>query len=398
MPKLGMAVKLEQYFLLALNNLIDLLLQPFSMQKKYNQLTAMLAITKASLRSVFRSPSAVVFSIGFPLIFILVFGFIGGGGKISLNIAIDRKADTMNMVYQQIKQMPGLTIKTMSDEEVKEDLEKGRLTALINIQKSQDPKLPYVISLVSSEAVGPQNLGVLNSLLNSLIGSINAKEYPQNTTYAMVKTDVQKIPGRVYRTIDFILPGQLGFSLLSSGVFGVAFLFFNLRQQLVLKRFYATPITRSRILLGEALSRVIFQMLTAIIIISIGHFAFHFTLVHGLRTFVEIMALSFVALVLFMGFGFIVSGLAKNESTIPPFANLITLPQFLLSGTFFSIDAFPNWLQPLCKVLPLTHFNNAMRNIAFEGASLAQCWKELGILGIWIVVVYAIATRTFKWE
>jgi ABC-2 type transport system permease protein len=48
--------------------------------------------------------------------------------------------------------------------------------------------------------------------------------------------------------------------------------------------------------------------------------------------------------------------------------------------------------------LPLTHFNNAMRSIAFEGASLADCWKELGILCIWGVIVYAIAVKTFKWE
>ncbi|GAC1440829.1 MAG: hypothetical protein NVSMB63_07780 [Sediminibacterium sp.] len=150
--------------------------------------------------------------------------------------------------------------------------------------------------------------------------------------------------------------------------------------------------------MGEAISRVIFQMMTAIVIICVGHFAFHFTLVHGIQTFLAIMLLSFVALILFMGFGFIVSSIAKNENTIPPFANLITLPQFLLAGTFFSIEAFPSWLQPLCRILPLTHFNNAMRNIAFEGASLASCWKELGILGIWTIVVYAIAFRTFKWE
>lgn len=181
-------------------------------------------------------------------------------------------------------------------------------------------------------------------------------------------------------------------------VFGVAFLFFNLRQQLVLKRFYATPIRRAYIVLGEALSRVTFQMITSVIIIGVGHFAFKFTLVHGWITFLEIMLLSFYALILFMGFGFIVSGLAKNESTIPPFANLITLPQFLLAGTFFSIESFPSWLQPICKVLPLTHFNNAMRNIAFEGASLFSCWQELGILGVWIIVVYAIAVKTFKWE
>ena len=368
------------------------------MADNYNQIRAMLAITKGSLKATFRSPSAVLFSIGFPLIFILVFGFIGGGGGYSLNVAMDKNSDTTNMVYNILKGIPNLKFKTKSDKELKEDLEKGRLTAVILIEKSNQGTAPFHIQLKSSEAVSPQNIAVLKQIIESVVSGINKQAFPNTPTIATISNDVEKIPGRIYRTIDFILPGQLGFSLLSAGVFGVAFLFFNLRQQLVLKRFYATPIRRSYIILGETLSRVIFQLMTAIIIIGLGNLAFHFTLVHGFVTFLEIMALSFLALLVFMGFGFIVSGLAKNESAIPPFANLFTLPQFLLAGTFFSIDNFPTWLQPLCKILPLTHFNNAMRSIAFEGASLIDVWKEISILGIWGIVVYAVAIKTFKWE
>ena len=368
------------------------------MKGNYNQFRAMLAITKGSLRAIFRSPSAVIFSIAFPLIFILVFGFIGNGGRISLNVAFAKNTDTANPIYTAIKGIAGINVVKKIEAELKEDLEKGRITAIINIEKSGLANPPYRISLLSSEAVNPQNIQVLQSILNAVISGINQKNFTNAPTIAIINNTVQKIPGRIYRTIDFILPGQLGFSLLSSGVFGVAFLFFNLRQQLVLKRFYATPIKRGYIVLGEAISRVLFQMLTSIIVIGVGHFVFKFTLVNGFVTFMAIMLLSFIALILFMGFGFIVSSVAKSESTIPPFANLITLPQFLLAGTFFSIEAFPSWLQPICRVLPLTHFNNAMRNIAFEGASLTSCWKELGILGIWTVAVYAVAFKTFKWE
>lgn len=368
------------------------------MKGNYNQLRAMLAITRASLLAIFRSPSAVIFSIAFPLIFILVFGFIGNGGRVSLNIAFDQHTDTANPIYQAIKGIAGVNLVTKTGELVREDLEKGRITAIIKIEKSGLSNPPYKISLTSSEAVNPQNIQVLQSILNAVIAGINQKSYANAPTIAMISNTVQKIPGRIYRTIDFILPGQLGFSLLSSGVFGVAFLFFNLRQQLVLKRFFATPIKRPYIVLGEALSRVIFQMLTSVIVIGVGHFAFNFTLVHGIHTFLSIMLLSFIALILFMGFGFIVSSVAKSENTIPPFANLITLPQFLLAGTFFPIETFPPWLQPICRILPLTHFNNAMRNIAFEGASLSGCWQELGILGIWTVIVYFVAFKTFKWE
>ena len=368
------------------------------MKENYSQFRAMLAITKGSLSAIFRSPSAVVFSIAFPLIFILVFGFIGSGSRVSINVAFAAGIDTNNPVYSSITKIAGINVVKKTKEALQEDLEKGRITAIINIRKSGLTNPPYTIDLVSSEAVNPQNIQVLLSILNAVIAGINQQTYTSVPSIAMVNSHIEKIPGRIYRTIDFILPGQLGFSLLSSGVFGVAFLFFNLRQQLVLNRFYATPIKRSYIVLGEAISRVIFQMLTAIIVIGVGHFIFKFTLVHGVITFLNIMLLSFIALVLFMGFGFIVSSVAKSESTIPPFANLITLPQFLLAGTFFPIDAFPSWLQPICRVLPLTHFNNAMRNIAFEGASLASCWSELGVIGIWTVVVYAIAFKTFKWE
>ena len=366
--------------------------------QSYFQVKAMLAITKASLRSIFRSPSAVIFSIAFPLIFILVFGFLSSGGNISVKVAMDPKSDTTNAIYAAFKKIPGLKFASAGQKDIDSELAKGRITALINIQATGKPTQPYLINLTSSEAANPQNIEVLKSILNSVVNSINDASFKDRPSYAKVNNIVHKVPGRVYRTIDFILPGQLGFSLLSAGVFGVAFLFFNLRQQLVLKRFYATPIRRLYIILGEALSRVIFQLITAIIIISIGHFAFQFTLVNGLATFLNIMLLSFIALILFMGFGFVVSGLAKTESTIPPFANLITLPQFLLAGTFFSIDNFPKWMQPFCNILPLTHFNNAMRNISFEGTSLLATWPDIAVLFIWIIVVYALAFKIFKWE
>ncbi|MFT4154948.1 ABC transporter permease [Parafilimonas sp.] len=368
------------------------------MHTKYSQFKAMLAISKASLSSIVRSPSAVIFSIAFPLIFILVFGFIGGENGISLNVALNKNADTSNLIYHAIKNISSIHIVQEDSILLKEDLEKGNITAIINIAKNVSGNPEYVIELKSSEAVNPQNIQVLQSILKNIISNINAAKYPQVQTIAAVSNTIEKIPGRAYRRIDFILPGQLGFSLLSAGVFGVAFSFFNLRQQLILKRFFATPIRRTFIVLGEALSRVVFQMMTAIIIIGLGVFAFKFTLVKGLITFLEIMLLSFIALIVFMGFGFIVSSVAKNESTIPPFANIFTLPQFLLAGTFFPITVFPRWLQVFCNILPLTHFNNAMRNISFEGASFISCWPDVGVLLLWGIFIYAAAVKVFRWE
>ena len=367
---------------------------------KYNQ-WAMLAITKASLRSILRSPSAIVFSFVFPFIFIIVFGFIGNGtGKQNFKVVLENNADTANELYAALRNTEGLKfVKYNSATELKTAQQKGRVAGTLNIKKNTDSSAPYSVELkstTSSNDKWPQ----LKTLIDSKINEVSNKLYPQRPAFAMFDfkypRDIAEI--RQYKTIDFILPGQLGFSLLSAGVFGVAFMFFNLRNTLVLKRFFATPISRTFIVLGEALSRVIFQMLTAIVIIGAGYLFFGFTLIHGWQTFFEMLLLSFIGLIIFMGLGFIVSGLAKSDSTIPPFANLITLPQFLLGGTFFSVEAFPKWLQPISKALPLTHLNTAMRSVAFEGLSLWDIRAEIGILFLWGVVVYILAIKVFKWE
>jgi len=368
------------------------------MVKPYNQLTAMLAITKGSLRAIFRSPSSVVFSIFFPLIFILVFGFIGNSSGPSYKIVLAKNSDTANEVIDSLKKFKNVKfIQEKNDQELQSDMVKGRITGVLDVEKVAIPnaRSSYFIHFNTTTA-SADKFATFLPLLENTISKIDKAHFQERETYAKVIPEIKAV--RQYRTIDFVLPGQLGFSLLSAGVFGVAFLFFSLRQQLVLKRFYATPIKRSYIVLGEGLSRVIFQMVTAVIIIGIGYFAFHFTLVHGWITFLEIMVLSFIALLVFMGFGFVVSGLARNESTIPPLANIITLPQFLLAGTFFSIDVFPAWLQPVCKALPLTYFNDAMRKISFEGAHLYDCWLQLAVLIAWGIVVYAVAIKVFRWE
>jgi ABC-2 type transport system permease protein len=369
--------------------------------QKYSQVRAMLAITKASLRAIFRSPSAVVFSFVFPFVFIIVFGFIGNnGGATVYKIVIDKTSDTSNAFFDSLKLSKRIKIVSFATEaELQDNIVKGKISGILKIKKSgvENPEFIYTInSSNASDDKWPQLLPILEAISNK----VSNNKYPGRPVFAVAdfnyKRDITEV--REYKTIDFILPGQLGFSLLSSGVFGVAFMFFNLRNTLVLKRFFATPISRTHIILGEGLSRVIFQMVTAIVIILAGYYIFGFTLVHGFRTLMEMLLLSFIGLVIFMGLGFIVSGMAKSDSTIPPLANLITLPQFLLGGTFFSVEAFPKWLQPISKALPLTHLNTAMRAVAFEGQNLWDVRTEIGILLLWGIIVYIVAIKVFKWE
>jgi ABC-2 type transport system permease protein len=363
------------------------------MAKKYNQFRAMMAVTVASLRSTFKSPQSIFFSLFFPIMLIVIFGALGkSGAGPSADISMDKTSDTTNLFFEKMRHSPLLHFSHTPDPE--DELRKGRITAILHI--SQKVPGTYDINIRTSTA-SKKNLPLLLSALNGL--DVNSNKLIRAEDNSTATLSFSETPGgRAYKMIDFFLPGMIGFSLIGSAVFSVAFLLFSLRETLVLKRLYSTPIKKKFIILGESFSRVIFQLLTVVVLIVFGKFFYQFTLAHGWFTFFDMLILSVLALLVFMGFGFFISSIAKNQHVIPIYANLFMFPQYFLSGTFFPKEALPEFLQPIVKFLPLTALNDGMRNVAFEGASLASCWQEMLILAVWGIAIYSITIRVFRWE
>lgn len=369
------------------------------MNQRYSQLRAMMAITKASLKATFRSPQSIFFSLFFPIVLIWIFGSLGRGGIPSYDVALEKNADTTTAIYQALKRNPSLHFVKDQNKDIEDELKKGRITAVIDIQKNMDSvqsvRSPFKIHLRSSSASQKDYYPFLDAL-NTSIDKVDSAYYPDQKSVVSVTHKIEE--GRTYKYIDFFLPGMIGFALIGSAVFGVAFGFYLLRETLVLKRMYSTPIQKGYIILGESIAKVIFNLVTVVVLIGFGHFVYGFYLAHGWITFFNMLILSFIALLVFMGFGFFISAVAKNQNVIPIYANLFMFPQYFLSGTFFPRTALPEFLQPILKFLPLTAVNDAMRNVAFEGASLASCWQQILILIVWGIVIYAITAKLFRWE
>ena len=167
------------------------------MSAKYNQVRAMFAITRASLKAIFRSPSAIVFSFMFPLIFILVFGFIGGGGKMTFKVGFHPTSDTSSLLYSILKDSVGLAVVEKPLAELESDLERGRITAILTIVHNPENALTeYTINMKTSGAVNVQNSNMLRSIINTVIHRFNMMLYPENPSYASLN-EASVVPGRV---------------------------------------------------------------------------------------------------------------------------------------------------------------------------------------------------------
>ncbi len=370
-----------------------------SAKKPYSQTMALWAITRASFKAIFSNPSAIIFSILFPIIFTLIFGAFGSSGGVSYRIALTPGSDTSEGFYTGLKKIPGVKIIQFPDTVLRNKaLYKGKLTAILDIQSQIDSadKAHYKIGIRSTTA-SINTVYSFRAALDLVKLQLEKMMNEDAENFVTIEDPIPEVV-RKYRQIDFILPGQIGFSILFSTLFGVAFTFFGLREQLVLKRFYASPVSKMNVLLGIGMSRLFFQLLSVVVLILFGHFALNFTLHNGIFTFLEIIGMTIIMLFLLMGVGLIFSSIAKSDTSIPLLINLFGFPQMMLSGTFFPIEVFPKWLQEICRVLPLTQFNDSIRKISFEGLHIFDCWKEIGILGIWMVIIYIIAARVIKWE
>ena len=364
------------------------------MSKKPSQWRAYLSMSWYSLKATLRNPATLAFSVAFPIVFITIFGLIGTSTQ-SLSLGIPTESNRDNLIVSSIKNLTFVKVEEGGKQVLEERLRQGKLDGIleVNLTNENPPRYAAALTVTSGNPIGA---ATARSVIGGVVDKLNLSL--SGVTSPPVALFEKEVSGRQFRYIDFALPGMIGFSLLSTAIFGTVFGFIALKRLLVFKRMFATPVRAMTILLSQGTSRLLMALFQTIIILIVGIFAFSFTLPHGLQTFGEIMVLVTVGLVAFMGFGIFAAGFANNENSAGPVVNLITLPQFLISGVFFPAENLPAWIQPVANNLPLSYFNQAVRTVTTEGGTLPD--TSLYIIGMiaWGLIMYLLAARTFKWE
>ena len=200
-------------------------------------------------------------------------------------------------------------------------------------------------------------------------------------------------PGARY--IDFLIPGLIGLNLMGSGMWGLGFAVVQARTRKLLKRLAATPMRRSHYLLSFMLSRMVFLFLEVAAVVVFAWLVFSVN-VHG--SMIDLAIVAVIGAVSFAGIGLLVASRPKTIEGVSGWMNLVMLPMWLVSGTFFSAARFPDFLQPLIKALPLTALNEALRSVMNEGASISASWPQVAVLIAWGLVSFAVALRIFRWQ
>lgn len=197
------------------------------------------------------------------------------------------------------------------------------------------------------------------------------------------------------RYIDWLIPGLIGFNLMSTGLWAVGFYLTQLRATRQLKRLVATPMHRGDFLLAQLLARTVF------LVAEVPLLALFALLAFGVRVEGSLIALTVVVLAgggAFAGLGLLAASRARTTEGVSGIINVIVMPMVVLSGVFFSTSRFPDAAQPLIGLLPLTALNEALRAIYNEGAGLMAVTPELALVVGWGAASFLLALRLFRWQ
>ena len=178
-------------------------------------------------------------------------------------------------------------------------------------------------------------------------------------------------------------------------MWGLGFAVVQARTRKLLKLLAATPMRRTHFLLSFMLSRLIFLVLEVVAVIGFGWIAF------GVSVRGSILALGLISLVgamSFAGLGLLVAARPQTIEGVSGLMNLVMLPMWLLSGTFFAATRFPEFWQPVIQALPLTALNDALRATINEGLPLTSSLPDMLVMVVWGSVSFLLALRWFRWQ
>ena len=197
------------------------------------------------------------------------------------------------------------------------------------------------------------------------------------------------------KTLNVIVPGIAGLSVMSTTFSALAMNLTFLREQGVLKRMRGTPLPGASYLGGIAANAVTNATIQMTLIVLAGRVFFG---IGWPKDWLELVVFLVVGVVCLATLGVAWSHVIPNFDAAPAYVNIVFLPVIFISGVFYDVDRTPAFLRDIAQALPLTHIIDGLSGAMVTGRALGDNLSALLIVAVWGVVGVVLAVRGFSWE
>jgi len=336
------------------------------------------SIFVARNKEYYRDRASFGWNIMFP--FLIIFGFaliFQNGGQRPYKIAILTSQTIHSDIQQQICSHELFSCIPFTNKEMAIDKLNHHKLDMVLENISQ----PFKYWINTSSPKGILSEGLLTRI------SMSKEERHQR----LIKQTIHSKP--VYY-IEWLFPGIISMGMMFSSLFGIGFSIVRYRQNGVLKRLKATPLTSFEYLCAQIISRLLMILATNIILFIGCSWLLGFqckgSLLH-LFIYFSIGTISVISL------GLIVAARTKTEELAHGLLNMITWPMMFLSEVWFSIEDAPQWIKNFSMCLPLSHVTHGLRQIMNDGVHLFHLSSEIFCLTMMTCIFLCVGSLMFKW-
>lgn len=354
-------------------------------------MNAFRTLLQIELKIFVRDRVAFFFTFLFPLIFILLFGFlIGGMGNIdAARMGLVLASETDPVILEAVIADAGSMeikrygkIDTLQEEIEKRKVDFGlawdgeRLRFFYNPARIQEN---YAFEQVASGIVTDfnlrhQGLAPILPVEEVHVGSITTTNW-----------------------FNLVVPGILAFSVLSAGLFAVSGHLTSMKERKILDRMIVTPMPPLALLTAIVAIRLMVVYVSTLITLFVGILLFDLDFqLNWLHYTVFVLC----ATVGMMGLGTVIALIVRRSSSASNVANVLSMVMLFMAGIYFPIEFMPAFLRAISKALPLTHMAEAMRfAMGVVEMSLARFWGiTLALLAAAVILLPFLARYVVRAE
>lgn len=355
-------------------------------------MNAIMKLTQSLLRQTVRNRQGLFWTLFFPLVLMVVFGFLGNS-QTQVNLAVVAPAGQSSAVVTAMEKSSLFHIQSMSRQSALKEVRLGQLDAALFLPaKHTSGTNTLTLRYNNSNAVSAQQtVGAVQAFVAQADINLSGKP-PLFRVSAQAMTHSH---GATY--LDFLLPGILALMTMQNSLFGIGSGLTRWKENGVLRRFRATPIKPVQFLTATVMNYLVVGLASAAIVIGIATTILKASVLVPIGPILLVLLLGMAS---FLSIGFIVAGLSKSQEATIPIINLISFPMMFLSGIFFSVSSLPRVLAQIVQYFPLTYISNALRGLMSGQLTMASRALHTDIIGLvlWIVVTGVVASRVFRWE
>ncbi len=355
-----------------------------------------LADLKVFVRGYTRSKIGLFFSLVFPIILILLFGAIfsgGNGGPINVYVQ-NRDGGSASTVF--ISELNSSKTVTLSPVDSSQDFQQY----LSAHSADQGVVIPptFTQNYTSYQRV---NVTVYSNpadtsspiVLETVGAVINQMNLNQASGLHQIGIQTANIKSQSYKYIDFLIPGLVGFSVLTSPMFSLVNISSEYKKTKLFKQLSLTPLTKTEWLTSKIIWYIVLGIISFFLMTQVGAALFGAHLDYALM----IIPFLIIGPLFFVSLGMLVGMVSKSVESAAVVGNLITFPMMFLSGTFFPVSLMPMYLQNIAHVLPLFYLIDGLNQVMIY-ANFGQTLFDLELMVVLSAIAFVFAVVFFKWR